>query len=78
MEFRVKNGYVLVRKDDALQAEAGSKLFAGVIAVAAPEDIGVKIFFPNYTEFNDEFVVVRIEDVLVFSSKEVVAEDVAA
>ena len=78
MEFKVKNGYVLVRKDDALQAEAGSKLFAGVIAVAAPEDIGVKIFFPNYTEFNDEFIIVRIEDVLVFSPKAEVADESAA
>lgn len=77
MEFKVKNGYVLVRKDDVLQAESGSKLFAGVIAVAAAEDIGVKIFFPNYTEFNDEFVVVRIEDVLVFVGKDVSVEDSA-
>lgn len=75
MEFKVKNGYVLVRKDDALQSQAGSKLFAGVIAIAAPEDVGVKVFFPNYVEFNDEFVVVRIEDVLVFSPKDVVVAD---
>ena len=72
MEFKVKNGYVLVRKDDALQSQAGSKLFAGVIAIAAPDDVGVKVFFPNYVEFNDEFVVVRIEDVLVFSPKDAV------
>lgn len=78
MEFKVKNGFVLVRKDDALQAEAGSKLFAGVIAVAAPEDIGVKIFFPNYVEFNEEFIVVKIDDILVFSAKEEVVVDAAA
>lgn len=80
MEFKVKNGYVLVRKDDALQAQAGSKLFAGVIAVAAPEDVGVKVFFPNYVEFNDEFIVVKIEDILVFSKEEaaVLVEESAA
>lgn len=78
MEFKVKNGFVLVRKDDALQAQAGSKLFAGVIAVSAPEDIGVKIFFPNYVEFNEEFIVVKIEDVLVFSPKEEAVEVVDA
>lgn len=81
MEFKVKNGYVLVRKDDALQQQAGSKLFAGVIAIGAPDDVGVKVFFPNYVEFNDEFIVVKIEDVLVFSAKEeaaVLVEESAA
>lgn len=70
MEYKIKAGYVLVKKDDALQDATQSKLFAGSVVGGAPEDMGINIFFTNYTLFNEDMIVVKVDDILVWAPKE--------
>lgn len=61
MNYKVKNGYILVKP-----AAFESNFQSGIIAVGPDQDLGTVVFFEVAKPFNDEYLLVAIEDVKVF------------
>ena len=74
MELRVKSGYVLVEKQDGALYDLMGDFICAKIVAGAPEDIGVTIFCDVYKPFNGQYLLVKVEDVAVWSKPEAVVE----
>lgn len=70
MEFKVRNGYLLVSPVASVEYELSGSFMAGQIAVGPQEDLGVIVFFAEYDLFNTEYMLVKVEDVAVWIKPE--------
>ena len=70
MEYKVKNGYVLVEPVNADTYELDGSFRAGKIVVGPDVDLGIIIFFTDCELFNSGLLIVKSEDVLVWVKPE--------
>lgn len=74
MEYKVRNGYVLVKSVPSAEYELAGSFMAGQIVVGPDADLGVVVFFQDYDLFNTELMLVKTEDVSVWIKPDVVVE----
>ena len=67
MNFSVKKGYLLVTLEDSSQYKIiNDKIECGKVAVANEADLGIIVFFNEWERFTDPYVIVKVEDILVW------------
>ncbi len=66
MDYKVRNGYVLVEPVDATAYDLDPSFRAGSIVVGPDADLGVIVFFQEYDSFNDAYLLVKSEEVKVW------------
>lgn len=73
MELVPKQGWIIVdfdfTKDNAERPMHSGKVVSGI------KEIGMEVFFNSYIRFNQELVLVKIDDVLAWIKPEVVVDE---